>query len=269
METAKRKKRYEKQRFFSSKRKSSQLKRSHREQRSNKFEKYREEETSMKRKYKGEYNEDHKSKRSKSYEAKIRVVEKQRSSSESSYSPKERTDIYYGRNMDGKQNEQWISKDKANINYKSRQPSKNRDYSFKSNYKTSKSRQESELIRRNKGKEKSESKKAVQRQINDMLSTERHHTKYVDRSTSGNSTSGNFTSGKIKYVEWCPRYIDPDIKGHVRGGISLLHHRCRQCRRLCFHLLGQPGTIRLCLGCSGYKEKYIPDWYYHQRCKHC
>ena len=123
--------------------------------------------------------------------------------------------------------------------------------------------------RKTTNRRKSERKEAVYKQLNEMLSIERHHTRYVDRSTSGNFTSGNSTSGEVKYVRWCPQYINPDIQGHVRGGTSLLHHRCRRCRKICFHLLGQPGTTRLCLGCSGYKEKYIPDWYYHKRCRHC
>ena len=104
-----------------------------------------------------------------------------------------------------------------------------------------------------------ERKLAVERQIYGMLSTEKHHTRRIDR----------FTSGEIDCVYWCPQYISPDVRGHVRGGTSLLHHRCRHCRKICFHLLGQPGTTRLCLACSGYKEKYIPKWYYHDRCKYC
>ena len=105
----------------------------------------------------------------------------------------------------------------------------------------------------------SPSKQAVQRQINEMLSTERHHTKYIDRSSSG----------EVVCIHWCPKYISPETKGHARGGKSLLHHRCRRCRKLCFHLLGKPGTFRSCLSCSGYKERYIPDWYYHEVCRDC
>ena len=118
--------------------------------------------------------------------------------------------------------------------------------------------------RASKGIRKSKSKEAVYKQLKDMIAIEWHHTKYVDRSTSGNSTSG-----KVRYIQWCPQYINPDARGHVRGGKTLPHHRCRECRQLCFHLLGQPGTRRLCLACSGYKAKYIPDWYYHKRCEYC
>ena len=118
--------------------------------------------------------------------------------------------------------------------------------------------------RKSMGVRESKSKEAVYKQLKDMITIEWHHTRYVDRSTSGNSTSG-----EVRYVQWCPQYINPDTRGHVRGGRTLPHHRCRECRQLCFHLLGQPGTRRLCLACSGYKAKYIPDWYYHKRCEYC
>ena len=111
---------------------------------------------------------------------------------------------------------------------------------------------------------KSRSKEAVHKEVNEMISIEWHHIRYVDRSTSGNSTSG-----EVRHVNWCPQYINPDTRGHARGGRTLPHHRCRGCRQLCLHLLGRPGTRRLCLACSGYKTKYIPDWYYHIRCEYC
>ena len=103
------------------------------------------------------------------------------------------------------------------------------------------------------------SRKSVQREIDKMLITERHHMRRVE----------HHSSGEIREVIWCPQYIRSDIKERARGGISLLYHRCRSCRRLCFHLLGRPGTKRLCLKCSGWKSKYIPEWYYHRRCKDC
>ena len=57
---------------------------------------------------------------------------------------------------------------------------------------------------------------------------------------------------------------------HVRGGKDLRHHRCRDCGRLCLHLLGRPGSKRQCLKCSGkWDEKYIPVCYYHKGCKYC
>ena len=96
-------------------------------------------------------------------------------------------------------------------------------------------------------------------EINKMLTTEKHHTQHV----------GYRSSGEISDVIWCPRYVRPNIKHHIRGGQSLLHHRCRSCRQLCYHLLGRPGTKRLCLECSGWKRKYIPEWYFHKRCKYC
>ncbi|CAB3984473.1 Hypothetical predicted protein [Paramuricea clavata] len=134
-----------------------------------------------------------------------------------------------------------------------------REYMYKDYGSKSEDRRHPKDPRNSRDSRKSHRKEAVYRQLNEMLQMEQHHTRYVDRSTSG----------EIKFVLWCPQYINPDIRGHVRGGTSLLHHRCRKCRKICFHLLGQPGTTRLCLGCSGYKEKYIPDWYYHKRCKYC
>ena len=74
-------------------------------------------------------------------------------------------------------------------------------------------------------------------------------------------------------VEWCPKFVKPEIRGRVTGGKALLHHTCRHCRRLCLHLLGRPGTgRRLCLGCHGsaeWEKKLIPEWYYHNSCKYC
>lgn len=93
-------------------------------------------------------------------------------------------------------------------------------------------------------------------EIEKMLEIEHHHIRSKDES--------------LKEVIWCPRYISRDIRGHIRGGTALLHHRCRRCRRLCLHLTGTPGTtVRLCLECSGWEEKHIPSWYYHRSCKYC
>ena len=92
-------------------------------------------------------------------------------------------------------------------------------------------------------------------EIERMLEIEDHHVRRKDES--------------LEEVVWCPRYIRPDITGHVRGAKALLHHRCRRCRRLCLHLTGRPGTMRLCLRCSGWEEKHVPDWYYHRSCKYC
>jgi hypothetical protein len=156
-----------------------------------------------------------------------------------------------------------VERNEYSKNYEIRPHREYKDYGSKSEdrrrSKDPSPRQQSQLVGNSRDSRKSHSKEAVYKQLNEMLRTEQHHTRYVDRSTSGG----------IKYVLWCPHYINPDIRGHVRGGTSLLHHRCRKCRKVCFHLLGQPGTTRLCLGCSRYKEKYIPDWYYHKRCKYC
>lgn len=102
-------------------------------------------------------------------------------------------------------------------------------------------------------------RKSLETEITKMLRTEQHHTRRIEHRSSG----------KIREVVWCPRYIRLDIKQHARGGTSLLHHRCRSCRQICFNLLGRPGTRRLCLQCSGWNRKDIPDWYYHKQCKYC
>ena len=92
-------------------------------------------------------------------------------------------------------------------------------------------------------------------EINKMLQIEDHHV---------------ISSKDITNVEWCPIFVKPDIRGHVRGGKDLPHHTCRECKRLCLHLLGRPGTLRLCLECSGkWEKKYIPLWYFHYGCKYC
>ena len=54
-------------------------------------------------------------------------------------------------------------------------------------------------------------------------------------------------SEDITNVEWCPKFVKPEIHGHVRGGKDLRHHRCRDCGRLCLHLLGRPGSKKQCL----------------------
>ena len=98
--------------------------------------------------------------------------------------------------------------------------------------------------------------KSLKEEIEEMLKIEKHHVIYF--------------AEDITNVEWCPKFVKPEIHGHVRGGKDLLHHRCRDCRRLCLHLLGRPGSKRQCLTCSGkWDEKYIPVWYYHNSCKYC
>ena len=96
---------------------------------------------------------------------------------------------------------------------------------------------------------------SLKEKIEEMLEIEEHHVIYFEDITN---------------VEWCPKFVKPEIHGHVRGGNDLRHHRCRDCGRLCFHLLGRPGSKRQCLKCSGrWDEKYIPVWYYHKGCKYC
>ena len=97
--------------------------------------------------------------------------------------------------------------------------------------------------------------KSLIEKIEEMLKIEKHHVIYFEDITN---------------VEWCPQFVKPEIRGHVRGGKDLLHHRCRDCGRLCLHLLGRPGSKRECLKCSGrWDKKYIPVWYYHNGCKYC
>ena len=97
--------------------------------------------------------------------------------------------------------------------------------------------------------------KSLTEEIEKMLKIEEHHV---------------ISFRDMANVEWCPKFVKPDIRGHVRGGKDLPHHRCRHCRRLCLHLLGRPGTKRQCLECSGrWEKKHIPVWYYHNGCKYC
>ena len=97
--------------------------------------------------------------------------------------------------------------------------------------------------------------KSLMEKIEEMLKTEEHHVIYFEDITN---------------VEWCPKFVKPDIHGHVRGGKDLLHHRFRDSGRLCLQLFGRPGSKRQCLKCLGkWDEKYIPVWYYHKGCKYC
>ena len=97
--------------------------------------------------------------------------------------------------------------------------------------------------------------KSLMEKVEEMLKIEEHHVISLEDITN---------------VEWCPKFVKPEIHGHVRGGKALAHHRCRECRRLCLHLLGRPGSKRQCLECSGkWNKKYIPVWYYHNGCKYC
>ena len=111
------------------------------------------------------------------------------------------------------------------------------------------------IVDRNNFENSREWPKSLIEKIEEMLKIEEHHVIY---------------SEDITNVEWCPKFVKPDIHGHVRGGKDLRHHICRDCGRLCLHLLGRPGSKRQCLTCSGkWDEKYIPVWYYHNSCKYC
>ena len=54
--------------------------------------------------------------------------------------------------------------------------------------------------------------------IEEMLKIEDHHVIYFE---------------DVKNVEWCPKFVKPEIHGHVRGGKDLRHHKCHDCGRLC------------------------------------
>jgi hypothetical protein len=84
------------------------------------------------------------------------------------------------------------------------------------------------------------------------------------------------SNGDMNDVEWCYKYLDPNIRGHITGGRAILHHRCRQCNRICLHLLGKYGTgDRMCLECAardrGWRKEEVPSWYYHmdEICRNC
>lgn len=116
-------------------------------------------------------------------------------------------------------------------------------------------------------KERPITSSALKKEIKDLLRTEHHHLMKRGKMDS---------NGDIQGVEWCYKYLDPSIRGHITGGRAILHHRCRQCNRICLHLLGKYGTgKRMCLTCaareSGWKEKEVPTWYYHddQECSNC
>ena len=97
--------------------------------------------------------------------------------------------------------------------------------------------------------------KSLIEKVEEMLKIEQHHVISLEDITN---------------VEWCPKFVKPEIRGHVRGGKALPHHRCHECGRLCLNLLGRPGSKRQCLECSGkWNKKYIPVWYYHNGCKYC
>ena len=222
----------------------------------------REDDMNYRRKYEREKRNRDKDRRSKNYDLEIhngRFVKKPRLTQDTR-STKESIEFHNRRTSQSKEGEN-------RQNFEIRLHKEYKNYRPKSQDSLSKHQSPKptgKYNRESKGIRKSKSKEAAYKQLKGMITVEWHHTKYVDRSTSGNSTSG-----EVRYVQWCPKYINPDARGHVRGGKTLPHHTCRGCRQLCFHLLGQPGTRRLCLACSGYKAKYIPDWYYHKRCEYC
>jgi hypothetical protein len=110
----------------------------------------------------------------------------------------------------------------------------------------------------------------LSKKLQSMIDIERHHI------ISISNYDGDDIDLFRTWIDWCPRYeVVPG--GRARGGQSLLHHRCRHCRRVCFHLLerGKDQNVRqrICLSCWDLccDEKLIPEWYYHREtgCLHC
>ena len=183
--------------------------------------------------------------------------------------PPHRSHKYNSRSIKHQMTKNVKEKDQRNPRYESKKRKNIHDYRSNNKRKETASRgshyespREKELRRHRKDekiREKPEDRRLWPRslieEIDEMLQIEDHHV---------------ISPKHITNVEWCPKFIDPDIRGHIRGGKDLLHHTCRKCRRLCLHLLGRPGTLRQCLECSGkWEKKYIPLWYYHSDCKYC
>ncbi|XP_031574557.1 uncharacterized protein LOC116308308 isoform X1 [Actinia tenebrosa] len=128
-------------------------------------------------------------------------------------------------------------------------------------------RSSSETSKSSSKKERPITSSALKGEIKDLLRTEHHHL------MKGGKKDEN---GDINGVEWCYKYLDPTIRGHITGGRAILHHRCRQCNRICLHLLGTYNTgKRMCLACAardrGWREKEVPSWYFHdeRECSNC
>lgn len=109
----------------------------------------------------------------------------------------------------------------------------------------------------------------LQRKLQSMLDIERHHIISISHYDHDD------LDVQSTWVDWCPRY--QAVPGS-RGGTALLHHTCRRCRRLCFHLLDRRTdgvSQRICLGCFFQQQQHnqddeshppgvvIPPWYFH------
>jgi hypothetical protein len=91
-----------------------------------------------------------------------------------------------------------------------------------------------------------------------MMEIERHH--IISISNHDEDDLDLFRT----WIEWCPKY---EAAGGARGGKGLLHHVCRHCRKVSFHLLDKSDGVRqrICLGCwqHCHDQSLLPDWYYH------
>jgi hypothetical protein len=106
----------------------------------------------------------------------------------------------------------------------------------------------------------------LSQQLQRMMDIERHH--IISISNHDKNDLDLFRT----WVDWCPKY--EAIPG-ARGGKGLLHHVCRKCRKVCFHLLDKADGVqqRVCLGCwrRCHDQSLLPKWYYHHShdCKIC
>lgn len=91
-----------------------------------------------------------------------------------------------------------------------------------------------------------------------MMDIERHH--IVSISNHDKDDLDLFRT----WIDWCPKF---EAVPGARGGKGLLHHVCRHCRRVSFHLLDKSDGVRqrICLGCWPHlhNKTLLPDWYYH------
>ncbi|KAG7374319.1 hypothetical protein IV203_013414 [Nitzschia inconspicua] len=91
-----------------------------------------------------------------------------------------------------------------------------------------------------------------------MMDIERHH--IISISNHDEDDIDLFRT----WIDWCPKY---EAVPGARGGKGLLHHVCRRCRKVCFHLLDKSDGVkqRLCLGCwvHCHDKNLLPNWYYH------
>lgn len=106
----------------------------------------------------------------------------------------------------------------------------------------------------------------LSRQLQRMMDIERHH--IISISHHDENDLDLFRT----WVDWCPKF---EATPGARGGRGLLHHVCRSCRKVCFHLLDKKDGVRqrICLGCwrHCHDPNLLPKWYYHRTldCPEC